>query len=159
MAQNQDTKRDIEPRLSAQLAELRERLKAGTHRGDTFEVTVTNRELEEAIAWYLERHPDIPFGNPQVSIDPDAIEARAETQLCSMRLPISGRASVFLHDGVPIVAVEHLQMGKAGLPDFILLQIEDQLNKRLTMREEDLPVTLQEVELEEGQLSVRGKIL
>ena len=159
MAQNQDTKRDIEPRLSAQLAELRERLRAGTHHGETFEVTATNRELEEAITWYLERHPHIPFGNPQVSIDTDAIEARAETQLGRMRFPVSGRAGVFLHDGVPIVTVDHLQMGKARLPDFMLLQIEDQLNKRLAMGEEDLNVTLEEVELEEGQLSVRGKLL
>ena len=159
MAQNQDTKRGIEPRLSAQLAELRERLRAGTHHAETFEVTATNRELEEAITWYLERHPHIPFGNPQLSIDSVAIELRAETQLDRMRLPVSGRAGVFLRDGVSIITLEQWELGKVSLPDFILFQIEDQLNKRLAMGEEDLNVTLEEVELEEGQLSVRGKIL
>jgi len=51
MAEEKASQRRVEPRLSPQPAELREQLRAGTHHGKPFVVTVTNRQLEEAIAW------------------------------------------------------------------------------------------------------------
>ncbi|NIN63826.1 MAG: hypothetical protein GTO63_03755 [Anaerolineae bacterium] len=158
MATNEDSQRVVEPRLSPQLTELKERLDAGTHHGEPFEVTLTNRELGEAVAWYLRRLPGVPFDNPQVSIEPGAIEARVETQLGKMRLPATARAWVFVQDGRPLVTVERVQLGSAALPDSILFLVEDQLNKNLAMREGDLPVILDEVELEQGRFTVRGKI-
>jgi hypothetical protein len=158
MASNEDSQTVVEPRLSTHLTELKELLDAGTHHGEPFEVTLTNRELGEAVAWYLQRLPDVPFDNPQLSIDPDAIEARVETRLGKMRLPATARGWPFVQDGRPLVTVETLKFGSAGLPDSILFLVEDQLNKNLTIRGGDLPVILDEVELGEGQLTVRGKI-
>jgi hypothetical protein len=158
MASNEDSQTVVEPRLSPQLTELKERLDAGTHHGEPFEVTLTNRELGEAVAWYLQRLPDAPFDNPQVSIDPDAIEARVETRLGKKRLPVTARTWLFVQEGRPLVTVEGLEFGSATLPDSILFLVEDQLNKNLAIREGDLPVILDDVELEEGQLTVRGKI-
>jgi hypothetical protein len=158
MASKKDAQTVVEPRLSPQLTELKERLDAGTHHGQPFEVTLTNREFGEAVAWYLQRLPDAPFDNPQVSIDPDAIEARVETRLGKKRLPVTARTWLFVQEGRPLVTVEGLEFGSATLPDSILFLVEDQLNKNLAIREGDLPVILDDVELEEGQLTVRGKI-
>ena len=113
MAEGKDSERQAEPRLSQQLAELRQRLRAGTHQGEPFEVTATDRELEEAIAWYLEWRPSIPFRNSQVCIDPDGVEARGEVHLGTIQLPLSGRANVLLHDSLPVVTIERLEVGKA----------------------------------------------
>ena len=157
MAEKKDSERQVEPRLSPQLADLRERLRARTHDGEPFEVTVTNKELEEAIAWCVERRPSIPFRNPQVSIDPNGVEARGEVHLGTLRLPLGGRANMFLQDGLPVITVQQLEVGKAGLPDLVLLQVQTQLNKRLNIRG-DLPVIIEAIELEEGQVTVRGKI-
>lgn len=158
MAQGEHSHEGIEARLSPQLQQLLERLRAGTHHGETYELTLTNRELAEAIVWYLQRHPGLPFANPQVSIEPDAIDARVETKLGKTSFPLSGRGAVLVQDGIPRVTVEQLEIGKADLPEFILFQMEDQLNQNLAVREGNLPLILEQVELGEGQLTVRGKI-
>ena len=158
MAEDKASQEQVEPQLSPQLAELRERVSAGIHQGEPFEITVTNGELEETIAWYLERQPDIPFRNPQVSIDPDGLEAQVEAHLGTLQLPLSGRANILLHEAVPLITIEQLEVAQTGLPDFVLLQIQDGLNRQLNMREEDLPLIIEGLELEEGRLTVRGNI-
>jgi hypothetical protein len=158
MPQEKGSERQVEPRLSPQLAELREKLRCETYSGEPFEVTATNRELEEAIAWYVDRRPRIPFRNPQVSIDDEGVEARGEAHLGKYKLRVSGRASVFVQDGLPIVTVEQLQLGKVGLPRLVLTQVEAELDKQLNVRKEDLPAIIEGIELEEGRVTVWGKI-
>ncbi len=158
VSEEKASERQVEPQLSPQLEELREQLRSGTHSGEPFEVTVTNRELEEAIAWYVERRPQIPFRNPQVSIDEDGVEARGEAHLGKFKLPVSGRATIFVQDGLPIVTVEQLQLGKVGLPGLVLTQVEAEVDKQINMRQEDLPVVIEDMELDEGRLMVRGTI-
>ena len=70
----------------------------------------------------------------------------------------SGRADIYLEDGVPRVALGEMKMGEAGLPDFILFQLEDQLNRQLILREGELPLIIEQLELEEGALIVRGSL-
>jgi hypothetical protein len=41
----------VEPKLDPDLADLRERLIEGTHRGEPFETTVTNLEAEQTLTW------------------------------------------------------------------------------------------------------------
>jgi hypothetical protein len=150
--------RNVEPRLSPQLLELRERLRAGTHHGEHFEVSVTNSELEEAIAWYVERRPRIPFRNPQVFIHEYGIEAKGEARLSKMRLVVGGQAGVAVQDGLPVITVERLDLGKAGLPGFALSQVQAEVEKQLSLRQENLPVIVEGIELEESQLAVQGNI-
>jgi hypothetical protein len=148
----------VEPRLSEELGQLWERLKSGRHGGESFDMTVTDRELEEALAWYAEEHAGFPLGEARVSIDPEGIGVSGEARVGTLRLPVSARADVSLHDGVPLVAVDQLQVGEMVLPDFVRFQLEEQLNRYLVLREGELPVIIEEVELADGRLTVRGSI-
>jgi hypothetical protein len=130
MVQKTRSKSGGEPRLSPQIAALVERMKAGSHQGEPFQITITEGEFEEAVAWYLDREPNLPFR----------------------------RLDITVQDGLPVIYAQELEVGQAALPDFIRFQIEDKLNRRLNMREEELPVVLEEIELEEGRLTVRGRI-
>lgn len=109
MADEKASQRRVEPRLSPQLAELREQLRAGTHHGKPFVVTVTNRQLEDAIAWYVERRPRMPFRNPKVLIDPAGLGVQGEAHLGTLELPLSAQADVLPHDGLPVIAIERLE--------------------------------------------------
>lgn len=158
MVQETHSKSGGEARLSPQLAALIERIRAGSHRGERFEITITERELEEAAAWYLEREPNVPFHNPWVSIGPDGVEAGGEALLGTLRLPLTGRLDIIVQDGLPRVSAQQLEVGETPLPDFIRFQIEDELNRQLSMREKELPVVLEGIELEEGRLTAHGRI-
>lgn len=65
---------------------------------------------------------------------------------------------VMVHNGVPRVRVEQLRVGKADLPGSILSYVEDELQQNLAVREGALALILEHLALEQGQLTVRGKI-
>lgn len=158
MAEETGEQGATEPRLVRELAELREKVKAGTHQGESFELTVTDTELEETLAWYATRHEGAPLPEARISIDPDGIGLSGDVELGGFRASIAGRADVYLLDGVPTISIVQLKMGSAELPEFIRFQLEDQLNRQLMLREDDLPVIVEELELEEGRLTMRGLI-
>jgi hypothetical protein len=144
------------PRLARELAELREKVKAGTHQGESFELTVTDVELEETLAWYAARHAGSPLPEAKISIDSDGIGVSGDVELGGFRADITGRADAYLLDGVPTVSVIELRMGAMELPEFVRFQLEDQLNTQLMLREGEFPVIVEELELEEGRLTMRG---
>jgi hypothetical protein len=146
------------PRLARELAEFREKVRAGTHQGDSFELTVTDTELEETLAWYSARHAGVPLPETRISIDSEGIGLSGEVQLGGLRAEVAGRADVYLQDGIPTLSIVELKMGTAVLPEFVRLQIEEQLNRQLMLREDELPVIVEELELEEGRLTIRGLI-
>lgn len=158
MAQGEHSHGGIEAQLSPQLRQLFDRLRNGTHDGESFELVLTNSELLEAIAWYLRRHPEIPVAHPQVSIEPDAIAARVEIRLGTMSFAITARMDVVVRNGIPQVALQQLRIGNADLPESVLFHVEDQLQQNLALRGGDLPLILEQLSLEQGQLTVRGKI-
>jgi hypothetical protein len=149
---------EVEPRLSEQLGELWERLKSGRHGSEPFDLTVTDRELDEALAWYADEHSDFPLGEARVSIDSEGVEVSGTARVGTLRLPVRARAGVSLHDGVPLVAVSEVQVGEVGLPDFLRFQLEEQLNRYLALGEDELPVVIQQLELGDGWLTMRGSI-
>ncbi len=146
------------PRLVRELGEFREKARAGTHHGESFELTVTDTELEETLAWYAGRHAGVPLPGTRISIDPNGIGLSGKVQLGGLRAEVSGRADVYLQDGIPALSIVELKMGTAALPEFVRFQIEEQLNRQLMLREDELTVTIEALELQEGQLTVRGRI-
>ena len=147
-----------QPRLTRELAELREKVKAGTHHGESFELAVTDAEVEETLAWYAKRHSGTPLPEGKVSITPEGIELSGETRLGGLRATITGRADVYVQDGIPSISISELKMGKAELPDFLRFELEDQLYRQLAIREDVLPLVFDEIELQQGRLVVRGRI-
>ena len=147
----------VEPKLDPDLADLRERLIEGTHRGESFEAIITNLEAEQTITWYLEHHPNVPFRYPRVAIHPDGIEVWGEAHVAGLRVGLEGRANVVLRDGVPITTVEHLGMAGVSIPDFVQRRIQTEVDKQLALAH-DLPVIIETFELQEGQVVASGTI-
>jgi hypothetical protein len=150
--------RIIEPRLEPDLAALRERLIEGGHSGEPFTVVVTNQEAEETIAWYLDRHPRVPFANPHVEIHPHVIDARGEANVAGLRVGLHGRAQIVLQDGVPVVTVKDLGMAGLSVPGFVRQRIQQEVDAQLDLDPQQFPVIITRFELTEGQAIVEGTI-
>jgi len=147
----------VEPRLEADVATLREQLIEGGHSGEPFRVEVTNQEAAETVAWYLERHPSIPFGEPQVFITPGGILASGVAQIAGLRVGLTGRAGVELRDGVPYVTLVDLDVAGVVVPGFVQARIQDEIDAQFALAQ-DLPVQIDEWLLEEGKATVQGTI-
>lgn len=147
----------IEPRLEPELATLREKLIEGGHSGEPFSIEVTDQEGAETIAWYLSRHPSIPFRDPQVSIWPDGVAATGVAEIAGLRVGISGRARIELHDGVPDVTVAELSVAGVGVPGFVRSRIQSEIDAQFALAH-NLPVIIDEFNLEPGRATVRGTI-
>jgi hypothetical protein len=158
MAEEMSSEDKVEPRLATELAQLREKVKAGIHHGESFALSFTDAEVEEALAWYAERHATAPFPEARVSITPEGIELSGEARLGGLRAAMRGRADIYVKDGIPLVSITELKMGNAKLPDFLRFELEEQLNQQLALREDVLPLVFDEIDLQQGRLTVRGRI-
>ncbi len=150
--------RVVEPRLAPDLADLRARLIEGGHSGESFTVVVTDREAEETIAWYLSRHPRVPFANPRVEIHPEVVEAWGQAHVAGLRVGLHGRARIVLRDGVPVVTVEELGMAGLSVPGFVRQRIQQEVDAQLNLSDTELPVVITRFELTEGQAVIEGTI-
>jgi hypothetical protein len=147
----------VEPRLDPDLANLRQRLIEGGHGGESFTVEVTDVEAAETIAWYLARHPRIPFGEPQVTIAPEGITATGVAEVVGLRVWLQGKARITLRDGVPDVTLADLDVGGVAVPAFVQRRIQAEIDAQFALAQ-NLPVTIEEFSLEAGKATVRGRI-
>ena len=148
---------EVQPALEPDIAELRDRLIEGGHSGEPFNLEVTNQEAAETIAWYLSRHPTIPFGEPQVIIRPDGVSAKGVAELAGLRVGLTGQAHVELRDGVPIVTLGNLDVAGVAIPGFVQDRIQAEIDSQFGLAQ-DLPLIIEEVILEEGKATIRGTI-
>jgi hypothetical protein len=147
----------VQPRLEPDLATLRERLIEGGHSGEPFRVEVTDQEAAETVAWYLERHPSIPFSEPQVFITPGEIQARGVAQIAGLRVGLTGTAQLQLRDGVPYITLVDLNVAGVAVPGFVQARIQDEIDAQFALTQ-DLPVQIDEWLPEERKATVRGTI-
>ncbi len=147
----------VEPRLEPDLADLRQRLIEGGHSGEPFTIEITNQEAAETIAWYLSRHPNVPFGEPQVFITPQGVTARGVAEVAGLRVGLSGRATIILQDGVPNVTLASLDVAGVAVPGFVRNRIQSEIDAQFALAQH-LPVIIDELVLEEGKATVRGTI-
>jgi hypothetical protein len=145
----------VEPRLDPQIVKIREDLWSGTHRGEPFSIVITEQMAAEAIAWFLARHPEVPFSHPQVEIDPAGITGRGLVHLLGLRTPVYGRASLSLEDGKPVVRLIELGVAGAALPPAIFSSLQAQVSGILNQAQ-NLPVELSRLEMGEGTITVEG---
>ncbi len=147
----------VEPRLEPDLAALRERLIEGGHSGEPFSMEVTDQEAAETIAWYLQRRPNIPFGEPQVFITPAGVSAQGVAEIAGLRVGLTGSAKVELRNGVPVVTLAALDLAGLAVPGFVRDRIQAEIDAQFALAQ-DLPVTIDELVLEEGKARIRGTI-
>lgn len=147
----------VEPRLEPDLAALRDQLNEGGHSGEPFRLEVTNQEAAETIAWYLERHPQVPFGEPQVFITPAGIMAMGTAEIAGLRVGLTGSAQVELRDGILYVTVVDLDVAGVAVPGFVQDRIQDEIDAQFA-QSQDLPVQIDELLLEAGKATIGGTI-
>jgi hypothetical protein len=153
----QDSIVEVDPQLEPDLADLRRRLIEGGHSGATFGVEVTDLEAAQTITWYLSNHPRIPFRSPQVSITPGGIEARGVAEIAGLRVPLRGTARIVLHDGVPDVTLVDLDVGGVAVPPLVRSRIQSEVDAQFALAQ-NLPVSIDTFDLQEGKAIVRGTI-
>ncbi len=147
----------VEPRLEPGLADLRDRLREGGHGGEPFILEITDQEASETIAWYLARHPRIPFARPQVFITPEGITAQGVAEIAGLRVGVRGSAHITLRDGVPLITLESLELAGVGVPPFVRDRIQAEIDAQFALARH-LPVVIEELTLAEGMVTVRGTI-
>ncbi len=147
----------VAARLEPDIADLRERLIEGGHGGEPFSLEITELEAAETIAWYLKRHPNVPFRDPQVFIDTEEIAAKGVAEIAGLRVGLTGRADIALLDGVPTVSLADLDVAGVAVPGFVQSSIQAEINAQFGLAE-NLPLIIDELVLEEGKATVRGTI-
>jgi hypothetical protein len=146
---------EVQPRLDPQIAAIREKLWSGTAAGESFEIVITEQMAAEAIAWFLERHPEVPFGYPQVEIDPGGVTGSGLAEVFGLRTPVHGRASIRLRDGLPVVTIQELGVASATAPDFVLSAIQTELAGQLSIAQR-WPAHITRLEMTDGAIIVEG---
>lgn len=145
----------VEPVLEPSLHDLRMNLQEGGHGGERIELSITEREAEKSITWYLDRHPEIPFRYPRITFRPNYIEAWGEVETLGLRLSIYGQMTLVLENGVPTATLTQLKHTSIPRPDFILETIRDTVYEQV---DRELPIIFETLELREGEIVVRGTI-
>jgi hypothetical protein len=147
----------VEPRLEPDIAALRQKLIEGGHSGEPFSVEVTDQEAAETIAWYLSRHPNVPFGEPQVLIRANGLLAKGVAEIAGLRVGLTGQANIDLRDGVPIVMLGDLDVAGVAVPGLVRDRIQAEIDAQFSLAQ-NLPLIVDELILEEGKATVRGTI-
>lgn len=148
---------EVVGRLEPDIDDLRQRLIEGGHSGEPFTLEITDQEAAETIAWYLPRHPNIPFGEPQVFITPDGIAARGVAEIAGLGVDLYGEAHIELRDGVPYVTLGDLDVAGVAVPGFVRNTIQSEIDAQFALSQ-NLPLIIDELLLEEGKATVRGTI-
>ncbi len=147
-----------QPILESGLADLRNRLIEGGHSGERFELRITDQEAAETIAWFLDRHPEVPFRYPRIAFHPGEIEAWGMATVLGLELSIHGRATMHLESGVPIVRLTELGVAGAPVPGFVLQAIQDAVYQQVDLSNRPLPVVFTALEIGEGEMWAEGVI-
>jgi hypothetical protein len=145
----------VEPIRDPEIVLLLDYIRSGDHGGETWQVTLTEREAEQTIAWYLDRWPQIPFSHPRVRITPDYVAGEGDATIAGLRVHVGARVRVTLsEDGLPVVRILQLSL---PVPGPIRQAIEGEIQTQL-QRAEMLPVRFTSAEWRDGMVIVRGKI-
>lgn len=146
---------EVQPVLAPQIVEFRDNLWSGQHVGETFSLTINEQMAEEAVAWFLARHPQVPFIRPQVEIDPTGITGRGLATVFGLRTPVQGRVSITLRNGVPVVVIHNLGVAGASAPGIVLNAIQPEIEHQLG-RSQELPLTITKLQMGQGVIYVEG---
>ncbi len=144
----------VAPVRDPEIDALFERINAGTHHGETWQVTMTELEAEQTITWYLDRYPQIPFAHPRVKMTPNSLGVEGDATIAGLRIHGGGKVHVNLVDGLPVIQILEISV---PLPDPIRQALEKEMQAQLR-RAEGLPVRFTSAEWGDGVVVVRGVI-
>jgi hypothetical protein len=144
----------VEPIRDPEVVALLEYIDSGEHSGETWQVNLTELEAEQTITWYLQKYPQIPFEHPNITITPDYVGGEGDVTITGVRIHVSGKASVTLKDGLPVVKILEMNL---PLPASIRNRIEQEIQIQL-QRADLLPVRFTSADWGDGVVVVEGVI-
>ncbi|MBI5304459.1 MAG: hypothetical protein HY868_20165 [Chloroflexi bacterium] len=144
----------VAPIRDPEVVALLEYIQAGTHSGETWQITLTELEAEQTITWYLQRYPQIPFAHPRVKLTPDYVSGEGDATIAGLRVHVGGKARITLANGLPVVQIVDLSL---PLPAPIRRALDDEIQSQLR-RADALPVRFTSAEWGNGIVVVRGVI-
>jgi hypothetical protein len=144
----------VEPIRDPEVVALLEYIESGEHSGETWQVNLTELEAEQTITWYLQKYPQIPFEHPNITITPDYVGGEGDVTITGVRIHVSGKASVTLKDGLPVVKILEMNL---PLPASIRNRIEQEIQIQL-QRADLLPVRFTSADWGDGVVVVEGVI-
>ena len=144
----------VDPIRDPEVVALLDYIQSGKHSGETWQVTLTELEAEQTITWYLKKYPQIPFAHPNLTITPNYVIGEGDVTLTGIRIHVSGKASVTLKDGLPVVKIIEMNL---PLPASIRSAIEREIQVQLR-RADLLPVRFTSAEWGDGVVVVQGVI-
>jgi len=143
----------VEPILHPEIADIRTHWQAGDAVGESFSVVVTDQTAMETLTWFMEPRPNLPFSHPQVEIHPDYVIGGGLAHVMGLRVPVFGRARIYLEDGKLEAVIEEVGVAGAAAPDFVVDAIAQAQGVYADM---DLPIEVTTLELREGEVLVEG---
>ncbi len=144
----------VAPIRAPQIESLLAYIRSGEHSGEAWEITLTELEAEQTIAWYLAAYPQIPFEHPQVEITPDYVSGEGDVTLLGLRVHVSGKARITLDEGLPVVEILALSL---PLPGSLRQAVESEIQRQLR-RADLLPVRFTSAEWRDGEVTVMGYV-
>lgn len=146
---------EVAPRLHPEIAAIREKVWSGEAGGETFRIVITDQMASEAVAWFLETHPSAPFSHPQVHFSPDGVTGEGLAHVLGMRIYASGRGTMVLEDGIPVVRIEEMGVAGARVPGALLDVVVAEAQAQFDLAA-NLPMRFTRLEMGEGTLLVEG---
>jgi hypothetical protein len=147
---------EVEPRLEPEIAAIREKVIAGESSGEAFSVVITQESASQAVAWFLRRHPRVPFSRPWVQVTAGGIHGQGLVHLFGLNAPVYGRANIVLRDGAPVVTLQELGVAGAAVPGFVRDAIQAEVEAQFAFWQDDPPVQITRLELGAGTITVEG---
>jgi hypothetical protein len=144
----------VDPIRDPEVVALLDYIDSGEHSGESWQVNLTELEAEQTITWYLQKYPQIPFEHPNITITPDYVGGEGDVTITGVRIHVSGKASVTLKDGLPIVKILEMNL---PLPASIRDRIEQEIQVQL-QRADLLPVRFTSADWRDGVVIVEGVI-
>jgi hypothetical protein len=144
----------VDPIRDPEVVALLDYIQSGEHSGESWQINLTELEAEQTITWYLKKYPQIPFEHPNLTITPDYVSGEGDVTITGVRIHVSGKASVTLKDGLPVVKILEMNL---PLPASIRNSIEREIQVQLR-RADLLPVRFKSADWGDGVVLVKGTI-
>jgi hypothetical protein len=144
----------VDPIRDPEVVALLDYIQSDEHSGEAWQVNLTELEAEQTITWYLKKYPQIPFEHPNLTITPDYVSGEGDVTITGIRIHVSGKASVTLKDGLPVVKILEINL---PLPASMRNAIEREIQVQL-QRADLLPVRFTSADWSDGVVIVKGTI-
>ncbi|HSH05540.1 MAG TPA: hypothetical protein VLL52_23695 [Anaerolineae bacterium] len=144
----------VDPILPDSIATIRNQWWSGDYVGQNFTITVSEQMAAETVTWLLNRHPDLPFSHPQLTIRADnTVKGEAYLHMMGTQLIVGGQATIYLQDGKPMATITHLWLNDSPAPQFMITAVSQ---AQTIYDQMELPITITTLDLNDGHVNING---